>query len=199
MRIGYARVSTADQNLELQISALQKVGCDKIVEEKMSATKVRPKLEQILDQLRQGDCLVVWRLDRLGRSLRELVFIIEDLEKRGVDFLSVTERFDTTGLAGRLLFYMAGVWAEMERRLNVERTKAGIDNARQKGVILGRRRGLSAEAEKLAAAVASLYVSGDLTTTEIRQVFNMSSATLYRYLKYKGITLKKNPGRRKRE
>ena len=131
MLIGYARVSTQDQNLDLQTAALQSGGCDRIFDDKLSGTRRdRPGLERALDVLREGDTLVVWKLDRLGRSVKDLVELVGDLEKRGVHFRSVTDAIDTSTPAGRFFFHVMASLAQMERELLVERTRAGLDAAR---------------------------------------------------------------------
>ena len=132
--IGYARVSTDDQNLDLQKDALNKVGCQVIYEEAASGkNSERPELDQCLKALRSGDTLVVWRLDRLGRSLRDLVQIVGDLEKRGIAFESLMEKIETGSAAGRLVFHVFAALAEFERNLIRERTRAGLAAARARG------------------------------------------------------------------
>ena len=131
MKIGYARVSTSDQNLDLQNDALKKLGCDHIYEEKASGkTKERPELTHCLKSLRPGDTLAVWRLDRLGRSLQDLITIVKNLEALGVAFVSVTENIDTSTATGKLMFHVFGALAEFERNLIQERTQAGLTAAR---------------------------------------------------------------------
>lgn len=144
MKIGYARVSTLDQNPELQIDALKKADCQKIFSDTASGAKVeRPGLSQALDYLRNSDCLVVWRLDRLGRNLKHLIDVVEGLEKRNVGFISLQEGFDTTNSSGKLIFQIFGALAEFERNLIKERTKAGLKAARARRRQGGRKRKLS--------------------------------------------------------
>ena len=178
--IGYARVSTAGQDLALQRDALERAGCDRIYDDTGSGSvRHRPELDACLDYLRAGDTLVVWRLDRLGRSLRHLIETIGDLEQREVGFRSLTEGLDTTTAAGRLTLHIFAALAEFERALVLERTRAGLEAARARGRLGGRPTMMSAE--KLAAARA-LRASGELTMGEIASLLGVSRATLYRRL-----------------
>ena len=139
MKIGYARVSTEDQSLDLQSDALRKAGCERIFQEKKSgADSRRPALHAALKALRRGDVLVVWKLDRLGRSLQDLIKILGTLERRGIGFWSISDQIDTTTAAGKLVFHITGAVAEFERSLISERTKAGMQAARRKGKKPGR-------------------------------------------------------------
>jgi len=134
MLIGYARVSTEDQNLDLQRDALASAGCGKVLTDRVSGAKVdRPGIQDALGFIREGDTLVVWKLDRLGRSLSHLIECVQDLEARGVGFKSLTESIDTTTSGGRLIFHIFGALAEFERNLIRERTKAGLEAARALG------------------------------------------------------------------
>ena len=179
MKIGYARVSTRDQNLDLQTAALDKAGCARIFEETMSGAKrARPELERTLDHLRAGDTLVVWKLDRLGRSVKDLVELVGDLEKRGVHFQSVTDNIDTSTPAGRFFFHVMASLAQMERELLIERTRAGLDAARAQGRIGGRKRAmtqskLESARKLLASGAAPRDVAADL---------GVSVPTLYRWI-----------------
>jgi DNA invertase Pin-like site-specific DNA recombinase len=140
MLIGYARVSTRDQNLELQQEALVKAGCQKIFEDKVSGTRVdRPGLAKALEMLREDDTLVVWKLDRLGRSVKQLVDLVGELHKRGIQFQSLTDAIDTGTPSGRFFFHVMASLAEMERELIVERTRAGLEVAKQLGRKGGRK------------------------------------------------------------
>src|ERR671932_1025163 len=144
MNIGYARVSTDEQNLDLQRDALKKAECKKIFEDQVSGTKDRrPGLEQALSHLRSGDTLVVWRLDRLGRSLRHLIDTVTDLQEKGVGFKSLTEAIDTRTSGGKLVFHIFGALAEFEREIIRERTKAGLTAARSRGKTGGRPKALT--------------------------------------------------------
>lgn len=147
MRIGYARVSTEDQSLDLQIAALERAGCQHLFSDHgISGTRFsRPGLESALQAVGAGDTLVVWRLDRLGRSLRKLVELVDELGRRGVEFVSLNESIDTTSSGGVLMFHMMAALAQFERSLISERTRAGMAAARKRGQRLGRRRSLSPE------------------------------------------------------
>lgn len=146
MKIGYARVSTDDQNLALQVDALKAAGCDLIHQDLgvSGATSKRDGLDKALAELSQGDMLVVWKLDRLGRSLSFLIGMLDDFKQRGVGFQSLTDGIDTGTAGGKLVFHIMGALAEFERALIQERTKAGLDAAKRRGVKLGRKRKLSA-------------------------------------------------------
>ena len=149
MKYGYARVSTEDQKADLQITALKKAGCEHVFTDTASGSLAkRPELARCLASLRAGDVLVVWKLDRLGRSLSHLVAVLSDLQGRGVAFLSLTEAIDTGNAAGRLMGHILGALAEFERSLIVERTQAGLKAAKQRGQKLGRRPSLSEDQRK---------------------------------------------------
>src|SRR6266581_2917923 len=145
MKIGYCRVSTDDQNHDLQLAALKRAGCRKIFTDKATGAHVkRPELTKCLKALKAGDVLVVWKLDRLGRSLRDLIALLDDLKTRGVAFRSLTEAIDTATATGRAMWQMVGILAELERSLIQERTKAGRAAAQARGVKMGRKPLLSA-------------------------------------------------------
>lgn len=183
MKIGYARVSSEDQNLHLQKDALKQAGCERIYEEKESGGKVdRPELLRLLDTVRTGDTLVVWRLDRLGRSLKHLIQTVEDLEARCVGFQSVTEAIDTTTSGGKLVFHIFAALAEFERTLIRERTRAGLAAARARGRQGGRPKVLSAEKRRMAQALR------DDPTQSIQSIcktMGIARTTFYRYTKAK--------------
>jgi len=179
MLIGYARVSTEDQNLDLQLRALAAAGCGQIFEDRVSGAVVdRPGLGQALKSARPGDVLVVWKLDRLGRSLSHLIEVVRDLGVRGVDFRSLSESIDTTTAGGRLVFHMMGSLAEFERSLISERTRAGMGAAKARGVHVGRRKALTAE--RLAHA-RMLIASGESPSSVARSL-EVGRSTLYRAL-----------------
>lgn len=181
MKIGYARVSTLEQNLDLQRDALKAAGCEKIVVEKASgAKKDRSGLERVREQLRKGDVLVVWRLDRLGRSLRHLIELMTELEGQGTGFQSVTEAIDTTTPGGKLVFHIFGALAEFERNLIRERTKAGLEAARARGRKGGRRKKLGEKQRKLSV---ELYRSKKHPIDEICRTVGISKPTLYAYVR----------------
>ncbi|MGH2343367.1 recombinase family protein (plasmid) [Segnochrobactraceae bacterium EtOH-i3] len=181
MRIGYARVSTLDQNPDLQIQKLHEAGCERIVVERASGARAdRPEFQRVLrDLLREGDILVVWKLDRLARSLKQLMATAEHLKDNGIGLVSLTDSIDTASPGGRLVFHLLGAIAEFEKALIHERTAAGLAEARRKGRIGGRPRSLSA---KEVAAARTLLTDGNLPAKEIAARFGVSRATLYRYL-----------------
>lgn len=181
MLIGYARVSTHDQNLDLQKDALEKAGCEKIYVEQASGSRSsRPELKKAIEMLRGGDTLVVWRLDRLGRSLRHLIELITQLEEINVGFKSLTESMDTTTTNGKLIFHLFGALAEFERNLIRERTQAGLAAARARGRKGGRPPALDNKQRKMAV---KLYNSREHSVGEICQTMGISRPTLYSYLK----------------
>lgn len=180
MLIGYARVSTDDQTLDLQLDALRTAGCGKIWEDRKSgADPDRPGLAAALDQLRPGDSLVVWRLDRLGRSLKDLIRLVEILEARGVALRSLQEAIDTASSGGRLVFHIFGALAEFERNLIRERTNAGLSAARARGRKGGRPHRLSAEKRRL---VLKLYEEKTHSIAEICRLMGISHQTIYNYV-----------------
>jgi DNA invertase Pin-like site-specific DNA recombinase len=187
MRIGYARVSTEDQNTSLQIDALKNAACEQLFQEKVSGkSKDRPELETCLKVLREGDTLVVWRLDRLGRSLEHLVQIVHELENRKIGFQSLTEAIDTTNAGGKLIFHIFAALAEFERNLIRERTIAGLKAARARGRIGGRKAKLSnADTRKAAAMLLDPLV----TKTEVAKHFGISRVTLNSALVKHGFSL----------
>jgi DNA invertase Pin-like site-specific DNA recombinase len=179
-RIGYARVSTADQDVALQLDALQAAGCERIFNDQASGSlRERPELTKALDYLRTGDTLVVWRLDRLGRSLRHLIDTVGVLSDRGIALASLTESIDTGTSGGRLIMHIFGSLAEFERELIIERTHARLAAARARGRRGGRPSALSGE--KLLAA-GRMYESKDYTVATIARTLGVSRATVYRHL-----------------
>jgi DNA invertase Pin-like site-specific DNA recombinase len=181
MKVGYARVSTNEQDLSLQLDALKEGGCEKIHQDKIGGAKAeRPGLQEALQYLRKGDTLVVWRLDRLGRSLKHLIETVNDLEERGIGFQSLQESIDTTTSSGRLIFHIFGALAEFERNLIRERTQAGLEAARARGRKGGRPKALDA---KKAELLYELYDSKNRTVNEICEIMGVSRPTLYSYLR----------------
>ncbi len=180
MLIGYARVSTAEQDAALQRDALRREGCERIFEETASGGKTdRPELSRALDVMRAGDTLVVWKLDRLARSMKQLIETITRLENVGVQFRSITERIDTSTPGGRLTFHIFGALADFERALIRERTRAGLAAARARGRTGGRPRRLTAGDIKLAETL----LAGDHGVQEVAKRLGVSRATLFRRLK----------------
>ena len=180
MLIGYARVSTFDQNPGLQIDALKAAGCEKVfVEQASGAQRDRPELAAALDFMRKGDTLVVWRLDRLARSLKQLIETIEGLEAKGMTFRSVTEAIDTTTSGGKLIFQIFGALAEFERALIRERTAAGLASARARGRLGGRPPALSAKDIKAAKAMMK---DPDITMDQVAEKLGVAVSTLYRHI-----------------
>jgi DNA invertase Pin-like site-specific DNA recombinase len=180
MLIGYARVSTVDQTLALQQDALEKAGCDKIFTDTASGAKAeRIGLADAVAYAREGDILVVWRLDRLGRSLKHLIETITALNNRKIGFKSITEAIDTTTSGGKLIFHIFGALAEFERDIIRERTQAGLTAARARGRKGGRPRVLTPKKVQMAQA---LYNDKTNTINDICRTLNISRATLYRYL-----------------
>lgn len=180
MKIGYARVSTTDQNQQSQIDALMAAGCDEVVSDEVSgaATK-RPKLDKLLARLGQGDMLVVVRLDRLGRSLPHLIDVVQIVEARGAGLHSLSEAIDTTTAGGRLIFHLMGALAQFERTLIIERTQAGLQAARKRGAKVGRPRSLTASQVKHAHAL----IAGGERTVTVAKSLGVDRATLYRAVK----------------
>jgi DNA invertase Pin-like site-specific DNA recombinase len=191
MLIGYARVSTPDQILDAQVDDLNRVGCEKVFTDKESGAKVkRPGLEQALSHARKGDTLVVWRLDRLGRSLKHLIETVADLDRQGIGFRSLQEALDTTTSSGKLVFHVFAALAEFERNLTRERTEAGLRAARARGRKGGRPRSLD---EKRRAQAITLHKDPANSVGDICRTLGISKATLYRYL---GEGVPKKAGRK---
>lgn len=180
MLIGYARVSTDDQNLHLQHDELKKAGCEKFFEDKITGSKIeRPGLDAAIDYACDGDVIVVWRLDRLSRSLKDLIEVVSDLESKSIGLKSIHESIDTTSSSGKLIFHIFGALAEFERNLIRERTHAGLKAARARGKMGGRPKKLTAEKAKLAQ---DLYNERTRTIKQICELVGISKPTLYKYL-----------------
>jgi len=192
MKIGYARVSTQEQILDLQLDALKKAGCETIFTDKVSGIKVyKPEFEKLLLYAQETDTIIIWKLDRLGRSTKQLIELVEMLGKRGINLISLNDPIDTTSPSGVLVFQIFCALAEHERNLIVQRTKAGLQSARARGRMGGRPQGLAVKYQKVAPAVKDLYVAGQKSTTEIMQYFNIGSRrTLYKVLRFAGVDVK---------
>lgn len=179
MLIGYARVSTQDQNLDLQIEALTKAGCTKLFEDKISGSRAeRPGLTKTLEMLRNGDTLVVWKLDRLGRSVKNLVDLVGELHKQGVQFKSLTDAIDTGTPSGRFFFHVMASLAQMERELTVERTRAGLEAARQ----LGRKGGRKRQMTDSKIESAKKLLTNGVPPRDVAKNLGVSVPTLYRWI-----------------
>jgi DNA invertase Pin-like site-specific DNA recombinase len=180
MLLGYARVSTDDQNLDLQRDALRAAGCEKVLEDRLSGAKAaRPGLTLLLELARTGDSIVVWRLDRLGRTLHDLIVLAKRLEEAGIGLVSLQEKIDTSSSGGRLIFHMFGALAEFERHVLRERTQAGLNAARARGRKGGRPKRLDPAKRQVAI---QLYNDQQHTVAEICRMMGISKPTLYSYL-----------------
>ena len=180
MLIGYARVSTQDQEAAAQIAALKTAGCELVFQEKASGGRWdRPELHRLLGQLRQGDVLVVWKLDRLSRALQDVLALMEKVTQAGAGFRSLTEAIDTTSPGGRMMMQIVGTFAEFERAMLRERTRNGLDAARQQGRIGGRRPKLKTHQQQ---EIVQLVNSGQKTAADAARLFNVHPATVSRLL-----------------
>jgi len=180
MVIGYARVSTNEQDTATQVAALKSAGCERIFREKASGGRWdRPELHRLLDQLRKGDVLVVWKLDRLSRSLRDVLTIMEQIAEAKAGFRSLSEAIDTTSPAGRMMMQMLGAFAEFERAMLRERTKAGLKSARRQGRIGGRRPKLRSQQQ---AEIIKMVSRGRKTAADAARLFDVHPATVSRLL-----------------
>lgn len=181
MNLGYARVSTDDQATEAQRDALTNTGCERIFEEHASGGRWdRPELHRMLDQLREGDVVIVWKLDRLSRSLKDLLSIMERIDAAGAGFRSLTEAIDTTTPAGRMMMQMVGVFAEFEREMIRERTRAGLERARKKGRHPGRKPKLSDDQR---SEIRELVLSGKRSEAEAARLFGVHRSTISRLMR----------------
>lgn len=184
MKIGYARVSTKDQNLDLQIEALEKAGCEKIYQEKISGTtKTRSELDKMIEQFREGDELYVWRLDRLGRSLKNIIDLVLSLSDKGIIIKGLVDGVDTSTINGRLFLNLMASLAEYERELIRERTNAGLQSARARGRTGGRPKGYTVETISKLLLLRSIYKDSTLRPEDIYKPFGLTRATFYRYAK----------------
>ena len=190
MKIGYARVSTKDQHMDLQTDALKKAGCEIIFAETVSGVKTdRPELIKLLGQVRKDDIVVVYKLDRLGRSLKHLLEVVAQLNSKQVGVQSISDAIDTTTPQGRLFFNISACFAEFERDLIRERTKSGLEAARARGRKGGRRQGMTKEAEQKAILAESYYKEGKMGVNQIATEIGVSKMTLYKYLKHRKVTI----------
>ncbi len=188
MKIGYARVSTKDQDLSLQIDALENVGCKKIYREQISgSTRDRPELQHLLEHLREGDVVVVWKLDRLARSMKDLVNLVNEIQAKGAGLSSLNDQIDTTTPHGKFTFHIFAALAEFERDIIRERTNAGLAAARARGRKGGRPKGLSKKAHHTAIIAERLYLERELSVKEICEQLSISKMTFYNYLRYRGV------------
>ncbi|KFC18303.1 MULTISPECIES: recombinase family protein [Epilithonimonas] len=184
MKFGYARVSTKDQNLNLQIEALEKAGCEKIFNEKISgSTKNRPELDKMIAHLRKDDVLFVWRLDRLGRSLKNIIDLVLSLSEKGVVIKGISDGVDTSTSSGRLFLNIMASLAEYERELIKERTNAGLQSARARGRTGGRPKGYTKETIAKLLIMRSVYKDKSKTPEEVYKPLGLTRATFYRYAK----------------
>ena len=180
MLIGYARVSTPDQDAAAQLAALKTFGCELVFQEKASGGRWdRPELHRLLGQLRKGDVLVVWKLDRLSRSLKDVLVLMEKVDQAGAGFRSLTEMIDTTSPGGRMMMQIVGTFAEFERAMLRERTRSGLDAARKQGRVGGRRPKLKTHQQQ---EIVQLVNSGQKTAADAARLFNVHPATVSRLL-----------------
>ena len=190
MKIGYARVSTKEQSLSMQVDALKKAGCDQIHEEIASGAKTsRPVLEEIMRNLRDGDTLVIWKLDRLGRNLAHLIHLTTKLIEKKVGLISLNDPIDTSTAQGRMVFGIFASLAEFERELIRERTQAGLTSARARGRKGGRPKGMTQAAIEKATIAEALYKNGSIPVKKIAEQLGISKTTLYLYLRYRNVDI----------
>ncbi len=190
MKIGYARVSTKDQSLSMQVDALKQAGCTQIHEEIASGAKTaRPVLDEIIRNLREEDTLVIWKLDRLGRNLAHLIHLTTKLIEKKVGLISLNDPIDTTTAQGRLVFGIFASLAEFERELIRERTNAGLKSARARGRKGGRPKGMTPAAIEKATIAEALYKNGSIPVKKIAEQLGISKTTLYLYLRYRNVDI----------
>jgi DNA invertase Pin-like site-specific DNA recombinase len=188
MKIAYARVSTRQQNLDMQLDAFRKEGCEKIYHEKKSAFSERPELDKALDDLRVGDTLYVWALDRLGRTVFEVINHVKIIHEKGAHLIVIVQKIDTSTATGRMLIPIFSILAELEVELRRERAAAGVKIARESGRRMGRRPGISEEAMKTAHLARKMYESKDpeYSVREICKALNIALKTFYKYIQIAG-------------
>lgn len=181
MIIGYARVSTTDQDIGIQISALEEYGCEKIYQDHISGSVTdRAGYNACMDSLRENDTLVVWKVDRLGRTVKQLIGLIDDLAKRKVKFISITDNLDASTTMGKMMFHLLSMFAEMERSILIERTRAGMKKARARGRCGGRKFKLTPGQRK---ALVQMYADGETPVNQLASDFGISVPAVYRYIK----------------
>ena len=190
MKIGYARISTKEQSLSMQVDALKKAGCDQIHEEIASGAKTaRPVLEEIIRNIREDDVLVVWKLDRLGRNLAHLIHLTNKFIEKKVGLISLNDPIDTSTAQGRMVFGIFATLAEFERELIRERTQAGLKSARARGRKGGRPKGMSLAAIEKAEMAEALYTNGTIPVKKIAEQLDISKTTLYLYLRSRNVPI----------
>ena len=190
MKIGYARVSTREQSLSMQVDALKKAGCDQIHEEIASGAKTsRPVLEETMRNLREGDTLIIWKLDRLGRNLAHLIHLTTKLIEKKVGLVSLNDPIDTSTAQGRMVFGIFASLAEFERELISERTQAGLKSARVRGRKGGRPKGMTQAAIEKATIAEALYKNGSIPVKKIAEQLGISKTTLYVYLRHRSVEI----------
>ena len=189
MRVGYARVSTTSQNLDMQVSALTDAGCEKIYTEKVSGVGDRTELKAVLEYLRDGDSLVIYKLDRLGRNMKDLLAIIEQLQQKNVSLVSLRDNIDTGSTTGKLIMHIFASLAEFERDLIKERSAEGRREAKKKGVRFGRPKQPKPEKANMCA---QLYRNGNSVSAIMRTTGIKSRNTVYKYLRMEGIEINNN-------
>jgi DNA invertase Pin-like site-specific DNA recombinase len=188
MKVGYVRVSASDPDASIQLDMLKQAGCKQIFIDKADVIqREHPGLETTFSYMQEGDTLVVWRLDRLARSLLNLVEIVNHLAEQGLEFQSLQESIDTTGSDGQLVFRTFAILGSFQRDLNRERTQAGLAAAKARGRKGGRPKGLSKKAQRKAILAEKLYLDGELTIREMCEELSISRGTLYNYLRYRGV------------
>ena len=192
MKIGYARVSTEAQNIDMQVDALKKEGCDTIYQEKKSAFSKRPELDNAIKSLRTGDTLCVWAFDRLGRNMLEVMSNVKTIHDKGANVYSIAQKIDTDTPSGKIMLFNFSLFAEMETILRKERQQAGISIAREKGRPLGRKKGLTEKTKSRAGLAKQMYISKDpyYSVSQISKELDISKKTLYRCLEYAGVKLR---------
>ena len=189
MLLGYARVSTKEYSLDIQLNALREYGCEKIFTDTVSGAKaIRPGLDEMLSSAQSKDVIVIWKLDRLGRSLKHLVELVAELNERDIGLISLQDRIDTTNSQKKLILNIFASLAEFEREIIRERTNVGLTNARARGRLGGRKPGLNEEAKKK-ARIAESYYSEGMPVNEIAKSLSISKATLYKYLRFRGVEI----------